>query len=72
MSTQGHDRADGEVTIERDGRTFGASYTVDGDMVQVKTSTETRSVALEGRKPEDIARRELEAIVEANGRGTPA
>jgi hypothetical protein len=58
----------GEVTFERDGRTYAATYTVDGDMVHVKTHTETRSVALNGRKPEDIARRELEQIVEASRR----
>ena len=58
----------GKVTVERDGRTYGATYTVEGDMVHVKTHTETRSVALGGRKPEEIARRELEHIVEASHR----
>jgi hypothetical protein len=58
----------GKVTVERDGRTYAATYTVEGDMVQVKTHTETRSVALGGRKPEDVARRELEEIVEASRR----
>jgi hypothetical protein len=56
----------GKVTIERDGRTYAATYTVDGDMVHVKTHTETRSIALGGKSPEDIARRELEEIVEAS------
>jgi hypothetical protein len=58
----------GKVTVERDGRTYAATYTVEGDMVHVKTHTETRSVALSGKSPEDIARRELEEIVEASRR----
>jgi hypothetical protein len=58
----------GKVTVERDGRTYAATYTVEGDMVHVKTHTETRSVALSGKKPEDIARRELKEIVEASRR----
>ena len=57
----------GKVTVERDGRTYAATYTVEGDMVHVKTHTETRSVALSGKSPEDIARRELKEIVEASG-----
>ena len=58
----------GTVTVERDGRTYAATYTVEGDMVHVKTHTETRSVALGGKRPEDIARRELEEIVAASPR----
>ena len=58
----------GKVTVERDGRTYAATYTVEGDMVHVKTHTETRSVALSGKSPEDIARRELKEIVEASRR----
>jgi hypothetical protein len=58
----------GKVTVERDGRTYAATYTVEGDMVHVKTHTETRSVALGGKRPEDIARHELEEIVEASRR----
>ena len=58
----------GKVTVERDGRTYAATYAVEGDMVHVTTHTETRSVALCGNRPEDIARRELEAIVEASRR----
>ena len=58
----------GKVTVERDGRTYAATYTVEGDMVHVKTHTETRSVALSGQTPEDVARRELEQIVEASHR----
>ena len=45
----------GKVTVERDGRTYAATYTVEGDMVHVQTHTETRSVALSGKSPEDIA-----------------
>ena len=58
----------GKVTVERDGRTYAATYTVEGGMVHVKTHTETRSVALSGKSPEDIARRELKEIVEASRR----
>jgi hypothetical protein len=58
----------GKVTVERDGRTYAATYTVEGDMVHVKTHTETRSVALSGKSPQDIAKRELEEIVEASRR----
>jgi hypothetical protein len=58
----------GKVTVERDGRTYGATYTVEGDMVHVKTHTESRSVALSGERPEVIARRELKEIVEASRR----
>jgi hypothetical protein len=58
----------GKVTIERDGRTYAATYIVEGDMVHVTTHTETRTVALSGKRPEDIARRELEEIVEASQR----
>jgi hypothetical protein len=58
----------GKVTVVRDGRTYAATYTVEGDMVHVKTHTETRSVALGGKRPEDLARRELEEIVEASHR----
>ena len=58
----------GKVTVERDGRTYAATNTVEGDMVHVKTHTETRSVALGGKTPEDVARRELEEIVEASRR----
>jgi CTP:molybdopterin cytidylyltransferase MocA len=56
----------GKVTVERDGRIYAATYTVEGDMVHVKTHTEMRSVALSGKSPEDIARRELE-----DSRGQP-
>jgi hypothetical protein len=58
----------GKVTVERDGKTYGATYTVEGDMVQVKTHTETRSVALGGKRPEEVARQQLEEIVEASRR----
>ena len=41
----------GKVTVERDGKTYAATYTVEGDMVHVRTHTETRSVALSGKSP---------------------
>ncbi len=58
----------GQVTVERDGITYAATYTVEGEMLHVQTHTETRSVALSGNSPEDIARRELKEIVEASRR----
>ena len=58
----------GKVTVERDGRTYAATYAVEGNMVHVTTHTETRSVALSGESPEDVARRELIEIVEASRR----
>lgn len=58
----------GKVTVEREGRTYGAEFEVKGDMVRVKTHTETRSVALGGRRPEDVARYELEEIIRASDR----
>ena len=56
----------GTVTVELDGRTYAATYTVEGNMVHVKTHTETRSVAVSGERPEDVAQRELKEIVEAS------
>ena len=56
----------GEVTVERGGKTYGATYTVEHGMVQVRTHTETRSVALGSEVPEAVARRVLDEIIEAN------
>lgn len=55
----------GEVTVERDGRTYGAQYEVHGEMVVVKTHTETRSVELHAQSPDEVARRALVEIVDA-------
>jgi hypothetical protein len=56
----------GEVTVERGGKTYGATYTVEHGMVQVRTHTETRSVELGKDTPEIVARRVLDEIIEAN------
>jgi hypothetical protein len=56
----------GEVTIERNGKTFAATYETEGDMVHVKTHTETRSVECRGIAPEVVARRVLDEIVDAD------
>jgi hypothetical protein len=57
----------GEVTVERGGKTYGATYTVEHGMVQVRTHTETRSVELgRGDVPEAVARRVLDEIIDAN------
>ena len=58
----------GKVTVERDGRTYAATYTVEGDMVHVKTHTEMRSVALSGKSHDDIARRVFKEVGEASRR----
>ena len=55
----------GEVTVERDGKTYAATYTVERGMVNVKTHTETRSVDLGNSTPEAIARNVLNEIVDA-------
>ena len=56
----------GEVTVERGGKMYRATYTVEHGMVQVQTHTETRSVALAGDVPEAVARRVLDEIIDAN------
>jgi len=58
----------GEVTLERAGRQYGATYTVSNGMVEVKTHTEVRSVELGDQAPEAVARRALLEIVEAQPR----
>jgi len=55
----------GEVTLERDGKQYGATYTVTNGMLQIKTHTETRSVELGGQEPETLVRRVLTEIVNA-------
>ena len=57
----------GEVTLERDGKTYAATYTVEHGMVNLKTHTETRSVQLGNGTPEAVARAALREIVEAQG-----
>ena len=56
----------GTVTVERNGRTYGASFEVEHGMVQVKTHTETRSVELGNSTPEDVSRRVLNEIIDAD------
>jgi hypothetical protein len=60
--------ADAEVTIERDGKQFGATYAVHNGMLHLKTHTETRSVDLGGQDAANVARRVLTEIVEAQTR----
>ena len=61
-------KTSGEVTVERDGKTYGATYSVDRGMLTVKTHTETRSVALDANGPEVIARRVVNEILDADRR----
>ena len=53
----------GEVTIERDGKQYGATYAVSHGMLQLKTHTETPSIELGKEDPETVARRALHEIV---------
>ena len=60
----------GEVTVERDGRLYGATYSVRDGMLHVKTHTETRSVELGEQTPEDLASHVLNEIVSAQAGGS--
>jgi hypothetical protein len=55
----------GEVTIERDGKRYGAEYSLRDGKMEVKTHTETRSVDVHDEDPEEAAREVLEEIVKA-------
>ena len=55
----------GEVTIERDGKQYGATFTVDNGMLHLKTHTETRSVEVGNKDPKALARSTLIEIVNA-------
>jgi hypothetical protein len=59
----------GEVTIERGGKQYGATYTLANGMLQVKTHTESRSIELGNQEPEAVARRVLTEIVNAQPNG---
>lgn len=59
-------KTSGEVTVQRGGKTYGATYVVEHGMVIVKTHTETRSIELGGDAPETVARRALNEIVDAD------
>jgi hypothetical protein len=58
----------GEVIIERDGKQYGATYTLSNGMLHVKTHTETRSLDLGDEDPATLARRALTEIVDAQPR----
>lgn len=55
----------GAVTIDRNGRQYGAAYTVSNGMLHLKTHTETRSLELDGKNPETLAQEALREIVDA-------
>ena len=61
----------GEVTVERDGRRYGATYSVRDGMLHLKTHTETRSVELGDQTPEELASHVLNEVVNAQAGGTP-
>jgi hypothetical protein len=58
----------GEVTLERGGKRYGATYTVRDGIVHVKTHTEVRSLELGNEDPNILARRALQEIVDAQPR----
>ena len=60
-------RNSGEVTIEQEGKQYGATYAVSHGMLQLKTHTETRSVELGNEDPVAVARRTLLEIVSSQG-----
>jgi hypothetical protein len=55
----------GEVTLIKSGRQYGAKYIVDHGKLYVRTHTESRSLELCDRDPADLARAILEEIVGA-------
>lgn len=55
----------GEVTFERGGKQYGATYSVSNGMLHLKTHTETRSLEVGEEDAEALARRTLEDIVNA-------
>jgi hypothetical protein len=55
----------GEVTIERDGKQYGATFTISDGMLHLKTHTETRSLEIGNKEPEALARSTLLEIVNA-------
>lgn len=58
----------GEVTIERDGKQYGATYSISSGMLRIKTHTETRSLELGDQEPENLARKVLAEIVRAQAK----
>ena len=59
----------GEVTVEREGRRYGATYRVQDGMLHVNTHTESRSVELSNQNPEQLAREVLNEVVNAQAGG---
>jgi hypothetical protein len=55
-------KTSGKVTVEREGRTYAATITVEQGMVHIQTHTETRSVELADSTPEAVARSVLNEI----------
>jgi hypothetical protein len=57
-----------EITVERNGRQYGATYTVSDGMLHLKTHTETRSVEVGEQDPETLARGALIEIVDSQSK----
>lgn len=58
----------GEVTVIRQGKTYGATYRIEHGLAKVRTHTETRSIELGQDDPAEIARAALDEIVSAQPR----
>jgi hypothetical protein len=57
-------KTNGEVVIKRGERQYGATYTVSGGMLHLKTHTETRALELADGDPDELARAALTEIVD--------
>ena len=57
--------ASSEVTIQHNGKQFGATFSIRNGMLDLKTHTESRSVELGDEDPATLAQRVLTEIVEA-------
>ena len=58
----------GDVTLEQGGKRYGATYTVQNGILHLKTHTEVRSLELGNDDPQQLARRALQEIVDAQPR----
>jgi hypothetical protein len=58
-----------EVTVQREGKQYGATYFVAHGMLHINTHTESRSVELGGQEPEALACLVLTEIIDAQPNG---
>jgi hypothetical protein len=60
----------GEVIIQLRGKQYGATYTISGGMLHLKTHTETRALELGDGDPDALAKAALTEIVDGQGAST--